>query len=91
MNEIISALQSAIALNRQQINESHQMLNVHKELYNFDKEAHLYWIRKDSAKIAQLIRIQKMLKKQLAKEISEENVKIFLRQYDTPKPYVEEL
>lgn len=69
MNEIISALQSAIALNRKLIRDTHKYFEDWKDHTGCLDE---YGVKYYSTKIAQLVRIQKMLKKQLAKEIAEE-------------------
>ena len=79
--ETISALQSAIALNRQEINKLHEEVVEWKERMSRDaewlalREGYRICVKEDSKKIAQLVRIQKMLKKQLAKEIAEEKQK----------------
>ena len=80
MNEIISALQSAIALNRRTINFIHKTVEDYES--NEDKPDWLVeWINKDKESLAQYVRIQKMLKKQLAKEISEEKQERAFKQF----------
>jgi len=86
MNEVISALQSAIALNRQSLHKHNVYLECLLEGYHSKSKR----VKDYKKYIAQLVRIQKMLKKQLYNEIEQHN--FITKLYNKEQPYyVEEL